>query len=876
MRLILARRSVIGFGLFSLFHSNLVRVASGISLALTVCTSLVLGAPRVAPSPSPITFNIATTPGWVKKIEPASKGSEADSGGISYLLVDRQENVALPAAYYHEVRQVTSDNGVQNGASVSVSFDPAYQQLTFHSLEVTRGGLKKNRLERSQIKLFQREKDMEYFLYDGAYTAQCELEDIRVGDTIEFAYTVNGAHPAKGGRYAKLFWTDWSFPVHRVVTRFVYPEQRKLHFLMKNRTLKPAISSAGGTTEWLAEETAVPARRTDADTPPDYDPNGWLQVSEYESWEAVANWGLPLFQPETTLSAELQAEVTTLRLIGDPEQRVLTALHLVQEQVRYLGIESGAGSYRPTAPSEVFRRRFGDCKDKALLLTTLLRQSAMEATPALVSTTNRGTLTEHLPAPDDFDHAIVQVRIGDQIHWLDPTRSSQPGPLSQIYVRDLKLALLLRPGTKTLTSYSPPRNSLPRRTVTENYRVPEPGKTGELEVITESHGLSAERTRSAFQESGREKIQKEYLQYYTRFFPRISVKKLIVYEEIAGANACRTRESYSIPEIWTMNEETRKYELTLFPGDVAEAMGSAGPSQRDDPLSLNYPANVIQEINAKMFDRWLLTTKNQTVTNAFFRFTDEARVEGRNVKITYAYEALADRVEPKDLPGYNAALSKLRDNLGYTLYYQKPGDVFEFTKIRDFNWVLAGVAVAVAYVLVVLVIVYFFASKRAVPLPPPAEALPQYTGLGGWLILVAIHQLVRPFVFIVTLVQLFPTLFNLETWVRFTQPGAANFHPYWKPLLLAEFFGNLVLLAASGLLLLLFFRKRAVWPRCYAIFLFVILAFSLIEFWFGQEVPVASGMQPENIRDLIEVIVSVAIWVPYCFVSKRVKATFRR
>jgi transglutaminase-like putative cysteine protease len=837
----------------------------------------ILAAPPVKPPPAPVSFGISPSPAWVKRIEPASKGSEGDSGGISYLLVDRQDHVGLQSAHYHEARQVTSDNGVQNGASVTVSFDPAYQELTFHSLHVTRGGVRANRLERSQIKLFQREKDMESFLYDGAYTAQCELEDIRVGDIIEFAYTVKGTNPVKAGRYSRIFYTDWSFRVHRVITRLLYPDQRKLNFLTKNRTLKPSIASAKGTTEWFCEQADVPARRTDPDVPADYDSNGSVQFSEFESWQAMADWALPLFQPEAALSAELQTEVAKLRQIVDLEKRVLAALRLVQEQVRYLGIESGVGSHRPTSPSEVFRRRFGDCKDKALLLVTLLQQAGVEAIPALVSTSYRGTIADHLPAPEDFDHAIVQVKIGDRTHWLDPTRASQRGPLSQIYVRDLKLALLLRPGTQALTSYSPPPDSTPWKTVSENYRVPEPGGTGELEVVTEARGLSAEKTRSQFQDSGREKIEKQYLQYYARRFPRISVKKPLVYEEIPEANACRTRESYSIPDIWTMNEEEKKYELRLSPGDVAEVMGSAGPSQRDDPLALTYPVKIAQVIKAKMFDRWSLDVKNQSITNAFYRFSDEAKVDGRQVTLTYNYEALADRVAPVDLPSYNAALSKLKDKLGYTLYYRKPGESFDFTKwLRKFNWPIALLADGFAIVTLVLCVVFFFKSKLAVPLPVPTMTLPEKQGLGGWLILVGIHHVVRPFAYIAALVLVFPSVLDLETWRSFTEPGGAHFHPYFKATLLFELFSNIVFLIVSGLLLLLFFRKRAVWPRTYAALLVTVLACTALDFWCAQKIPAASVSQDENIRDLIQVIVAAVIWVPYCFVSKRVKATFRR
>jgi transglutaminase-like putative cysteine protease len=849
--------------------------AIAILLLLLSFESSALAAPNVMTPPA-VSFEISPRPPWVTAVTPAHSGDDGDSGGISYLVIDRQSNVGLKAAYYHEARHITSQNGVQYGASVTVSFDPSYQRLRFHSIDLIRDGVRANRLDRSQIKLFQREKDMESFLYDGTYTAQCDLEDVRVGDIIEFAYTIEGTNPVKGERYSRLFYTDWNSPAHRAVTRLLYPANRKLNFLTKNRPIKPVIKTTGAVTEWLCDETKIPGRRTDPDVPPDYDPNGWVQISEFKSWQEVVEWAVPLFTAETTLSPDLRAEIDKLRQIPDVEKRILAALRLVQEQVRYLGIESGIGSHRPTAPSEVLRRRFGDCKDKALLLVTMLRQTGVEATPALVSTIYRGGVAERLPAPEDFDHAIVQVKNGDQTHWLDATRSNQRGPLSQIHVGDFRLALLLRPGTKELTPYAPPRDSLPRKQVTENFRVPPPGETGELEVVTESHGLSAERVRSQFQESSRDKIQKLYLQYYARRFPRITVKKPLVYEEIADANACRTREFYSIPDIWERNDEEKKHQLSLYPGDAAEAMGSAGPGQRDDPLALNYPASIVQKINAEMFDEWSLEIKNQPVRNAFFRFADEAAVDGRHIRLTYTYETLSDRVPPADLPAYNAALSKVRDSLGYMLSYRPPGESFDFMKmVRNFHWPLALLASGVLTVTMVLCALYVYKSKLPAPLPPPPAGLRPLQGLGGWLILVAIHHLIRPFVFLVGLFVLFPTVFDLERWRALTQPGGAVYHPIWAPALLFELFYNVVCLVVSGLLLILFFRKRAVWPRCYAAFLLVILIGVELDTYLVQSIPGAAATSGTNVRDVVEVIVAAVIWVPYCFVSRRVKETFR-
>ena len=818
------------------------------SLLLSLSWSWALAEPQASP-PASVSFDIAAAPSWVKTISLEvgnAKKEEEGNGGISYLILDRQDNVGASTSYYHEARQVTSENGVQNGAAITVSFDPSYQKLVFHSIQLIRGKSAVDRLNRSQIKLFQREKDMESFLYDGAYTAQCELEDVRVGDVIEFAYSVQGDNPVKNGKYSNLFYIDWNSPVRRVVTRIVYPTGRKLNFSIKNRPVTPVVTTRGEMTEWLCDEKNVPGRRTDPDVPVDYDPNGRVQITEYNSWQELVEWALPLYETEAPLSPDLQTEISKLREIAGTEERILAALRFVQEQVRYLGIESGIGSHRPTVASEVLRRRFGDCKDKALLLTTLLRQSGVEAAPALVSSALRGSVAERLPSPGAFDHVIVQVMNGSATHWLDATRSSQRGPLSQIYVGDFRWALVIRPGVKELSAYAPPRASLPRKDVTENFRIPAPRGTGELDVITEFRGRSAEKVRSSFLESGREKIEKQYLQYYARRFPRAQVRQSLVYEEIPGENACRTKEFYTIPEIWTASDD-ESYELGLYPGDLESAMGSPASSQRDDPLALDHPVNITQKINARMFDDWNVNTKDHVEANSFYRFAEKAKVRGSRLEFAYSYETFADRVPTSEVPAYNTTLFKLKDSLGYRLTYRPPAAFWSKDNVLvQINWPIAVLFVFFFTVASVLCALFIYKSELPAPLPPRPSSV---EGIRGWLILVAIHHVVRPIIFIYVLVTLFPTVFHVEGWRLLTQPGHSGFHPSWAPTLLFELLFNALCLILSLVLLILFFMKRAVWPKCYAGFLIMLLVGVAIDIFLTQQMPRGQRNADRNIRE---------------------------
>ncbi len=132
--------------------------------------------------------------------------------------------------------------------------------------------------------------------------------------------------------------------------------------------------------------------------------------------------------------------------------------------------------------------------------------------------------------------------------------------------------------------------------------------------------------------------------------------------------------------------------------------------------------------------------------------------------------------------------------------------------------------------------------KEPIPKPEPLkspanQAVP--SGIGGWLIFVAIGAC------------LMPLLFLYQT--------ANASEPLERAILGAFLIFSLVILYA-------FFAKRRYFPKfmiaMHALFTLALLLGSLAE------------PTQENIRDLTQAAVSSAIWIPYLLNSKRVKATF--
>ena len=109
-------------------------------------------------------------------------------------------------------------------------------------------------------------------------------------------------------------------------------------------------------------------------------------------------------------------------------------------------IAIGEGGFTPRSFADIEATRYGDCKDKAKLFVAMARALGLDACPALVNTAAGYALDTWLPSGVVFDHCIVRLAIGDQVYWLDGTRSLQLSPLDHVGPSSLGFALPLKPG----------------------------------------------------------------------------------------------------------------------------------------------------------------------------------------------------------------------------------------------------------------------------------------------------------------------------------------------------------------------------------------------------------------------------------------------
>lgn len=810
-------------------------------------------------------------PAWITKlphrIETNININEVN-GGYHFLLMDQQYEVARQEVYSHNIYKFTTEEGVQNSSEIRLSFDPHHEQLQFHKVIVWRNGKPIDKLNLSKVKVLQRESGMDKGIYDESLTAVLVLDDIRVGDVVEYACTIKGGNTVFGGRFFNSFNLQGYDPMDERLLRIVMPESRKLNYKLYLTEKKPAIKTANGSTTYTWHLKNLPGTVVDDGTPSWYDPYPGVYLSEFNSWAEVVDWALPLYEINQKLSKPLLASIDSIKnTYGSDEDRVVAALRFVQDEVRYLGFEAGIGGFKPRPPSEVHANRFGDCKDKALLLCAMLREMNIKAYTALVHSSTQEHIAELLPSPYAFNHCIVQVELlGGKTYWYDATISKQRGNYKNIYLPNYGKALLIKPNTKALATVTGSAAEKPEVKVKEIFSINDFTGDVELEVRTEYAGSEADYQRRHFSTTSIKDIGKSYLNFYANTYPEIEHNGEIRYEDDASGNIFTVFEKYTIPNFWTEQADNEQVlEAWFTPQVLRSYINQPKTSKRTMPLAVGYPVHVEQTITVLLPETWTISNDELTIEDDAFLFSKVEKYSnsGKELELTYTYKTKQDHVTAEATSQHIRKQKSVLDALSYGLTYHKG-----IGAKGDTAWPV------VAFTLIVLLAAAFGAYKlyHWDPELPENYAIKGGRNIGGWLVLVAIGLIATPFRLLFGILS--ERYFDTAVWDNILDASSGIYSPELAGILVMELIVNTAYLVFSVLLIFMFLKRRSSVPRLMTIYYGASLAFIVLDYAMISMLGLEAGSGADSAKEIWRAFVAAAIWVPYFNLSHRVKATF--
>jgi len=209
------------------------------------------------------------------------------------------------------------------------------------------------------------------------------------------------------------------------------PERRQLHIKNLNQEynsfnadLRPKISQDQGKKIYSWEFKDIPEIIPEQQMSPASQINPSMVISTFDKWDEVYQWWWKLASDKIKTDAVIKNKVTML-IVGSKsdEDKARAIYNFCAQEIRYVAVEYGQAGYEPHKAEEIFQNKYGDCKDKAILLVSMLKEAGLNAFPVLISTKDNNDLNEDFPSVQ-FNHAIVALRIGGNYTFLDPTAST--------------------------------------------------------------------------------------------------------------------------------------------------------------------------------------------------------------------------------------------------------------------------------------------------------------------------------------------------------------------------------------------------------------------------------------------------------------------
>jgi transglutaminase-like putative cysteine protease len=247
--------------------------------------------------------------------------------------------------------------------------------------------------------------------------------NIAVGDVVDITYKLTRLTPTRVGYFNDIFGFQSTEPLlnasYTVDGPASLPLTTQIYHPERTTKIETSKTKAGDRMlyKWAVKNVGqlVPETMMNFTTEVPI-----LVVTTDPSWQHFSKWWAELTEPKLKATPEIKDKVKELTKNAKTDDEKIRALYdFVAQDIRYRGLGVGPRTgYTPREAQETFSSRWGVCRDVSILLTSMLRESGIEAYPVI---TNAGDPVLEKIAYDGFNHAIVAIKKKEGWLYVDPT-----------------------------------------------------------------------------------------------------------------------------------------------------------------------------------------------------------------------------------------------------------------------------------------------------------------------------------------------------------------------------------------------------------------------------------------------------------------------
>ncbi|WP_345973012.1 DUF3857 and transglutaminase domain-containing protein [Sulfurimonas diazotrophicus] len=329
----------------------------------------------------------------------------------------------------HYVIAVLNDEAAVDYSQFTFAHNAFYeqQQLDFAVAYTPDGKKKSVHKDAIQIKSSNRASS-----YDDTKLLQFSMPSVTAGSFIELQLSSEQLHsPLPGEWTGKSYFYRWHAngdmrkvrfdPIRENTVTVDTPEGASLYYKLHNATTAPEIRIEGGRTVYTWTKKDLPRIKAENGTAVSYNEiMPWLSLSTLAKWHRVSDvmYGEYAKASEPSDAIRERALQVTEKAASD-EAKIKALYYYMDKNIKYIFAHLGRGGLVPHRSGEIMNQMYGDCKDQATLLVSMLKAVGIEAYPALVNAAEEIVTPDRLPNLQLFNHVIVYVPKYEM--WIDTT-----------------------------------------------------------------------------------------------------------------------------------------------------------------------------------------------------------------------------------------------------------------------------------------------------------------------------------------------------------------------------------------------------------------------------------------------------------------------
>ena len=568
-------------------------------------------------------YRIEEAPSWVKRYTVPQIEINADSP-FSFPLVDYQDCVSDGEilSYRRTYQSINDESRIEEASLHLVELHESSQSLLIHELSIIRDGKKIDALVSENISAIQREKSLESHITDNRITVSISVDDLRIGDHLEFLSTVverQNAHPFHGRHFSCNYSLSWSCPVALQVIRVVNNSTTQLNVLHRPLNGEYRSEIIEPSNDFEKEYNDLPYERI-----PDAAPNSvwgsFLQISSIIEWRELSQYLYRYFEENGALSTVSLSEIEGLKIFSKDdllEDKALKIIRFVQNNIRYRGENHGVFTHTPKSPERTLKKRAGDCKDKSNLMMAMLKTIGVNSHLVLVNTSYGKKVAEFNPSPYHFNHMIVHIVYQDVHYFVDATIQKQAGDFQNSAELNYGSGLpLTENGSELVNIVRSPSNRV--FLLTHRFTLPRNNAEATLEIERVYYLHRADNMRSYFSSNVKSKYQQDFLEWAKSDtgLELETINPTDIIEDDQVFNKLKVKECYQIVNISTSHSD-KPIEL---PTDFAREF--LRPNSNDFPIRIDLDGEVQHQIFVRYDSRPNVQTSREEITAEEFKYID--------------------------------------------------------------------------------------------------------------------------------------------------------------------------------------------------------------------------------------------------------------